>query len=128
MRISTVSPIFRLGNSDLHGFPLRLQSAIGNIPPSAGETFLTGPGLSQRLFDANDNATDLSVLRVAHQPRPTIENDAFKTSGGHIVLLINGQQVTVDTVGSTDVEVFFEGPNQGNARDDDGDGLDDVAS
>jgi len=73
-----VSPIFQVGNTDLHGlFPLFLQSSIGNIPPQSGETFLTGPGLSQVLFAGND-ATDLSVLRVAHQPRPTVENDSFQ--------------------------------------------------
>ena len=62
-----------------------------------------------------------------HRPRPTIEVDRFDFSIGHFELIgPDGAPHQASVAGEAIAHVYFEGPNDGDAHDGDGNGRDDV--
>ena len=60
-------------------------------------------------------------------PRPVIEVDHFEETRAVIDLIDRaGVSELINVAGPTTVHVFFEGSNEGDAQDDDGDGFDEV--
>jgi hypothetical protein len=56
------------------------------------------------------------------------EVDEFPESVAKVYLITPGQNLTIDLMGPTTVHVFFEGEVEGEASDNDGDGLDEVST
>jgi len=56
------------------------------------------------------------------------EVDEFPESVAKVYLITPGQNLTIDLMGPTTVHVFFEGEVEGEASDNDGDGLDELST
>ena len=79
------------------------------------------------LLDENGNPTGFSIGAGRHVPRPVVEVDFFPNTTAVMELqLPDGGSVPIALSGPTTVHVFFEGANEGDASDNDGNGLDDV--
>ncbi len=107
----------------------RLETVIEHKPPVNGERYRFNPPAPIPLIDpATGRRTGFSVVREIHQVAGVIEHDLFANSIGQILLDVQGTPVLVAAVGPTQVDVFFEGANEGDALDDDDDGLDEVVA
>ncbi len=108
-----------------------IQDYTIHVPESAvvGETFArfrvsTADGLEPTGFAPDGEVEDHLVAIV-----PTIvpEIDTFENVAAHFLLsLTDGRPLDVLLVGHATVEVLFEGPEEGDALDDDGNGLDEA--
>jgi len=80
-----------------------------------------------RLLDSNGQLTLFSWGANRFRPNPTVEVDVFETAMcWQDIRMPDGIPVTVLMTGRVTEHVFFEGPEEGSANDDDGDGLDEV--
>ncbi len=105
--------------------PLRIQSVITEKPPIARYFHILQPESPIELFDANGRPTGVFVVKAEHDTGHT-EVDSFEASWGELELIdpSGGSQV-ISLSGTTKVAVFFE-PGEGQARDGDTNGLDEV--
>ena len=79
------------------------------------------------LTDANGVAVGYSIIGSRYQPNPVVEVDVFDTSLGLINLEIpEGEDFSVELMGRSAMQVFFEGASEGTANDDDGNSKDEV--
>ncbi len=109
--------------------PLHLETTIRHKPPQDGEEYVNPYLVRVELIDAvTGEGTGIFVLREIHQPDPTIEVDEFENTSAEITLinLATGAEENIRLRGPSTVHVFFEGANEGDAEDDDGDGLEEV--
>jgi hypothetical protein len=107
--------------------PKRMSSVIAHKPPAPGNTYENLEKIT--LLDENGNPTGFSIGAGRHTPRPPVEIDHFPNTTAVMELqLPNGDSEVIHLAGPTTVHVFFEGPNEGDANDDNGNGLDDVAT
>ena len=116
------------GQSFFTPAPTRLESAIDDKPPEDGERYIFNPPLPMPLITADGRLTQLRIVREIHDTT-TVEHDVIENTTA-LVQLVGGPFGTVPQtltlVGSSEVEVFFEGPAEGVAHDDDDNGLDEV--
>ncbi|MEX0641635.1 MAG: C25 family cysteine peptidase [Pirellulales bacterium] len=110
--------------------PVRLQGLISHKPPAAGETLCMPQGTPPvDLVDENGQPTGIQIVNACHTPipRPVVEVDQFLNSLAQLELNIPGRAPQIISLtGETKVNVYFEGPADGDADDDDGDGRDEV--
>ena len=112
--------------------PLRLETPIAHKPPQDGERYQDPYGDRVELIDpATGEGTGIFVVRAVNQPDPTTEVDVMETTTA-VVELVGGplgpSPVPFVLHGPTEVHVFFEGPNEGDAVDDDVNGLEEVVT
>ncbi|MFH1110199.1 MAG: type II secretion system protein [Planctomycetota bacterium] len=107
--------------------PKVMSSVIDHKPPGPGTVYENLERI--QLFDANGSPTPYSIGAGRHTPRPPVEVDHFPNTTAVIELQSpNGPSMLIALSGPTTVHVFFEGPNEGDANDSNGNGLDDVAT
>ena len=76
---------------------------------------------------ASGNPSGWFIGAVRYRPNPPVEVDVFETSVGEMDLILqDGTTETVELVGRSEMHVYFEGEQEGEAVDDDGDGWDEV--
>ena len=110
--------------------PLHLESPIRHKPPQDGERYVN-PFLTRvELIDPQTGeGTGMFILREVHQPDPTIEIDFMERTTALLQLEgVPGATGPVPFIlrGPAEAHVFFEGANEGDAFDDDGNGLGEV--
>ena len=105
--------------------PKRLSSVINHKPPAPGDLY---EGLQDTpLFFANGEPSGFALGAARHRPRPPVEVDQFEITSAQMELIApDGSSELVSVSGPTTVHVFFEGLQEGDAVDNDGDGLDEV--
>ena len=110
--------------------PIPLSALIGNKPPNNAERYVNPFPVRVQLHDvATGIPQNLFLVQEIHDPDPTIEHDIFPRTIGQVVIDIPGVGTQlITTAGPSQVDVYFEGPAEGDAWDDDGDGLDEVTS
>jgi hypothetical protein len=109
--------------------PVHMATVISHKPPVPGETYQNPFTQPIPLLDQNGNPIGLSILDEVHTPNPPTERDHFPETQADITLIApDGSQESLTLSGPTQVNVFFEGQQEGQAADDDGDGLDEVAT
>jgi hypothetical protein len=121
----------QLGAQTLHtASPLSIRTEIRHKPPQDGERYVNPFLVPVELIDAATGLpTGIFVVREVHQPDPTVEHDIFPNTRAVIGLDIPGiGPVSVVLNGSSNVDVFFEGPNEGDADDDDLNGREEVTT
>ena len=102
-----------------------MSSVINHKPPAPGDTYENPEKI--QLLDANGNLTGFSIGAGRHTPRPPVEIDYFPNTTAVMELQsLGGGSVPIALAGPTTVHVFFEGPNEGDANDDNGNGRDEV--
>jgi hypothetical protein len=108
-----------------------LQIIVGLMRPTPEQLFLSDINRNGRI-DVGDVV--LTLQHIVGLFRITacgtaIEIDHFPNSAAAITLVKpDGSEETIGLSGPTTVHVFFEGAREGDADDDDGDGLDDSAT
>jgi PKD repeat protein len=110
--------------------PLRLETTIYHKPPQDGERYISPLLTWVELIDPITGiGTGNFVVCGIHQPDPTTEVYQFSQTGG-LVELVGGPIGVVPTAfslqGDAEVHVYFEGPVDGDAVDDEGTALDEV--
>ena len=110
--------------------PIPIEAVINHKPPVDGERYVSGPGLRVELIDPGTGlGTGIFVVRAVNQPDPTTEHDLHEDSTAVVELDIPGVgPISVAMTGVSAAHVYFEGPNEGDAVDDDLDGLDEVTT
>ncbi|MDX1747503.1 MAG: hypothetical protein R3324_16335, partial [Halobacteriales archaeon] len=111
-----------------NGVALRVEAMIGEKPPFDTYVHLLPPGGPLELLDANDNPTGVFITRAEHNTG-FVERDIFEQTTALLQLqggAVGPQPQDFILLGSAEAHVLFEGPNEGDAEDDDGDGLDEV--
>ena len=106
--------------------PLRLQAIIAEKPPIASYQHILPPG-GLELFDDNDNPTGIFITKAAHYTGD-IEVDVIQQTGAKFTLVggpIGPDPQGFRLSGDSTVHVFFERA-EGDALDNDGNGLDEV--
>ena len=124
-------PEIRIGDQVLHtATALPLETLIAHKPPQSGERYVNPYLQPVELLNPNTGeGTGLFIVRQLYQPVPTIEQDYFPKSQIYIGLLLpTGQMCNVAMKGPSSVDVYFEGPLQGDAVDDDLNGRDEVTT
>ena len=110
--------------------PKVLRTTISHKPPAPGDLY-EGTVLVP-LVDIEGNDSGFSLGAAFHRPDPgTVERDFFEDTTALIQLQgIPGTEGPVPFIlrGPAEAHVFFEGANEGDADDSDGNGLDDVAT
>jgi len=111
---------------------LLIETVISHKPPRDGERYVNPFDTRVELIDpASGAGTGIFIIREIHQPDPTIERDVFENTTA-LVQLVGGPLGPLPQAfilsGPAQANVYFEGPNEGDAFDDDGDGLDEVLS
>jgi hypothetical protein len=105
--------------------PKRMSSVIAHKPPAPGNTYENLEKIT--LLDENGNPTGFSIGAGRHTPRPPVEIDHFPNTTAMIELQFpQGGSEVIALAGPTTVHVFFEGANEGDANDNDANGLDEV--
>jgi hypothetical protein len=109
-----------------NGTEKRLSGIITHKPANHGDTYQSSLSTIQ-LLDDNENPTGFALKTVKYTPNPAIETDVFAYSECELQLNMDvyGLQ-TVQMAGDSAMRVFFDGPTEGTAQDDDGDGRDEV--
>ncbi|MFQ5571302.1 MAG: hypothetical protein ACE5G0_16620, partial [Rhodothermales bacterium] len=105
---------------------LRIEAMISEKPPHDRYIHLIPPGGAIELFDRNGNPTGIFIVRAEHNTG-FVEQDQFPASLAEVEL-IHPDRTTepLRLLGPTLVLVFFEDNNEGDADDDDNNGLDEV--
>jgi hypothetical protein len=81
------------------------------------------------LVDSDGKPTGFTVGTNQYRPNPFIEVDHFDTSIATIEFQTpSGEQFSVEMMGTSTIEVFFEKDFEGSADDDDNDSLDEVVT
>ena len=104
--------------------PKRMTSLITHKPPGPGDVYFGRDEIP--LVDAAGNQTPFVLSGTWHEPNPPIEVDEFPFSLGNMELVTPQGIETLDVTGSATAHVYFEGPTEGTANDDDGDGREEV--
>ncbi len=112
---------------------VRMQSVISHKPPAPGETYVNPFTQPVPLLDANGNPTGLYLLQEIHIPNPEnkIEIDYYEETTALVQLAggpLGPDPKNFILTGPAEIHVLFDGPNEGDAIDSDGDGLEDVAT
>ena len=128
-----VWPEIRIGDQVFHtAEPLPLDTIIAHKPPQDGERYVNPYVVRVELVDpATGQGTGIFVVREIHQPDPTIEHDVMEQTTALIQLVggpIGPNPQAFIVRGPAQADVYFEGPNEGDAVDDNFDGLDEVVS
>jgi len=107
--------------------PKRMSGRISHKPPGPLDRYENVENI--RLYDAAGNETEYFLGATRHRPRPPVEIDQFDFSIGALELILPGDVTEiVEMTGSTTVAVYFEGAQEGDATDDDGDSREEVAT
>ncbi len=106
--------------------PTRLAAIFEHLPPESGERLVFAPPQPIELVDATGTATGGLLIKRAVDPAPTVEHDSYPATTMDLLVDIGAGAEFVRVAGSSQVDVFFEGPAEGNATDDDDDGRDEV--
>ena len=105
--------------------PKRMRSVITHKPPGPGDVYESLEEIP--LVDENGKPTGIYLAATRHRPRPPVEIDVFDFSLGELELQMPDQTTELIPVGGpTTAAVFFEGQQEGDANDDDGDGEEEV--
>ncbi len=105
--------------------PKRMCSMISHKPPGPGTVYESPNKVPLCLADGT--ASGYSLCATRHWPNPPVEIDRFDHTLGDLTLMMpDGSSQTVTVSGPTTVAVYFEGTEQGDAMDNDGDGRDEV--
>ncbi|OPZ26578.1 MAG: Cna protein B-type domain protein [Lentisphaerae bacterium ADurb.BinA184] len=103
----------------------RMTAVIDHKPPRAVTWYSNCDAIE--LYDAAGAPTGIKILCARHQPNPVVERDLFDLALGAVSLrLPTGDTVAVDLHGKAEQVVIFEGTEEGDASDDNGDGLEEV--
>ena len=124
-----VWPEIRIGDQLLHtAASLLLKTLIAHKPPQDGERYVNPYLDPVELIDpVTGQGTGIFVVREVHQPAPTVERDLFPRTLAWIVLEVPEEEpFKVAMHGPSRVHVYFEGPGDGDAVDDDFNGRDEV--
>jgi uncharacterized protein YqcC (DUF446 family) len=107
--------------------PKRMSTKIDHKPPGPGAVYENARDI--QLYDANGRPTEYWLSAAHHRPNPPVERDPFPFSIGQLQLQLPGGAVeTIIMSGPAEAEVYFEGPVDGAALDNDGDGYDEVVT
>ena len=110
--------------------PLRLETTIYHKPPQDGERYINQLLTWVELIDPlTSEGTGNFVVCGIHQPDPTTEVDQFSQTSGLVELVggpIGAAPTAFSLQGDAEVHVYFEGPTDGDAVDDDWTALDEV--
>jgi hypothetical protein len=105
--------------------PMRLSSILGAKPAGPGEVYESAGTL--QLIDQDGNPTDLYLGPASYAPNPLVEVDAFVGSTCEVNVVTPGARTySVALEGSSAMHAFFEGPTEGSAEDDTGNGKEEV--
>jgi hypothetical protein len=110
---------------------LLIDTFLKHKPPQDGERYESPQPVRVPLLDANGNLTGAYVVREIHQPDPTTEVDQLAETTALVQLVggpIGPQPTPFLLRGPAEVHVYFDGADEGDAVDDDGDGLDEVVT
>jgi len=120
--------LIKVGDRAFHpAEPIKMTSVIHHKPPGPGDDYVNRFTEPVELLDENGKPTGIKILKEVHTPVNADEIDLFPISLAQITLTKpDGGTEVVNLSGPTRVEVAV-GAN-GQARDSDGDGLDDVAT
>ena len=106
---------------------LQISGLVSQKPDRVGEKHsLVGPQVP--LFDSSNSPSGFTILDVDLINNARIEKDRFTQTVAMVTMrqISTQQSVSVLLAGPTDIHVFFEGSQDGDAVDDTGDGLDEV--
>jgi hypothetical protein len=126
-----VWPEIRLGGQVLvTPMTLPVETSIAHKPPQDGERYVNPYPRPVELIDpATGQGTGLFVVRQVYQPAPTVEHDSFPKSQMVLGLQVPSVgNLNITMKGPSTVDVYFEGPMEGNAVDDDLNGRDEVTT
>ncbi len=113
------------GPSMFNHDPKHLETVITHKPPATGETYEAPEVID--LFDASGAPTGYSLGPAQHVPDPpVIEEDEFPSTRAAFDLQGPNGISRIKADGPATVNVLFEGDAEGDARDDDDNGLDEV--
>ncbi|MBN1893087.1 T9SS type A sorting domain-containing protein [bacterium] len=104
--------------------PKRVSGKISEKPPKPGEKYEDCTKL--QLVDPNGQPTGYILGCMTLMPICTVEWDTLDEAGADVGLGSPAGASTVALTGPMLQAVYFEGPEEGDANDDDGDGLDEV--
>ncbi|UCC30105.1 MAG: hypothetical protein JSU86_18145, partial [Phycisphaerales bacterium] len=124
-----VWPEIRMGGQVLYTTaPLPIKTLIHHKPPQDGERYVNPYLQPVELIDPlTGQGTGILVIREVHQPDPTVEYDIFERTRALVALDVPSfGLLNVVLRGTNSVHVFFEGPQEGDAVDDDLNGRDEV--
>ncbi|MCA9262331.1 MAG: hypothetical protein KDA60_00720 [Planctomycetales bacterium] len=121
VEVSTPNGVITLFGAD----PKIMRSMITHKPPGPGDTYENPDTIELVFADGTPSGFKLGPGR--HVPNPHfVEHDIFEDTEAQINLITpTGESQTIDLRGPTQIDVWFEN-REGEAQDDDGDGLDDV--
>ena len=108
-----------------------METIISHKPPQEGDTYENLQLIP--LVDLEGQLTGFSIGPAFHTPIPLPplppEVDEFPQSLARITLVTpTGAEEIIELTGPTTVHVFFEGATEGEAEDNDGNGLDEVST
>lgn len=107
--------------------PLRWSGSLWHKP--AGPLTIYENPADVELVDAVGAPTGFFIGATQYQPNPFIEVDLFDTSIAAVELETpRGEQLSVELMGTSTINVFFESDFEGSADDDDNDSLDEVVT
>jgi len=112
----------QVGGQVLHpAGPLPLETVIAHKPPQDGERYVNPYLEPVELIDAATGmGTGIFIVREVHQPAPTVEHDIFTETRALVGLDVPSLGlISVVMSGPGAVDVYFEGPMEGDAVDDD---------
>lgn len=116
-----------LGQVRYSQVPLRWIGTLWHKP--AGPLTIYENLMQVYLVDAGGNPTGFMIGLTQYRPNPFIEVDLFDTSIASIELETpEGERHSVELIGTSTINVFFEKDFEGSADDDDYDSLDEVVT
>ncbi|MCP4711401.1 MAG: hypothetical protein GY869_22505, partial [Planctomycetes bacterium] len=106
--------------------PLRLSGLALNKPMQAGEYFSSLSPVQLMLPTGEPSGHEMNLVRY-YPSHLVVEHDVFNSSlGGFLLLDPGGGTEAIEIAGTSRMDVFFEGPIEGYALDDTGNGLEEV--
>ena len=111
-----------------NALPLSWSGVVTALPAGAGDQLALVPNTAVPLLhDELGNSSGFAIVGGVVTANATAETDVYAHSVGEIVLALpNGGEEVVVVNGLTTFRIYHEGLAEGHARDDDGDGLDEV--
>lgn len=109
--------------------PARIRGILNHKPAKFGDRYESPPeDESVELVDpSTGQSTGYALKWRRYIPKPVMEIDAFPVWAGQFTItMADNSMHSVVTSGDVKSYVYFEGMREGNAFDDDGDGLDEV--
>ncbi len=117
------------GNTLRNDLPLRVSGVITHKPPAQDDGFELNETVE--LLDAQGQPSGYSLGPGNQIPNPVVEIDTLSETTGFLELVggpLGDTPVQFALGGPATVHVFFEGPTEGDAFDDDGNGREEVAT